>query len=174
MPHLKEAISAKDHTRGAKNPQVQIVEYGDFQCSHCGQAEPVVEKLLHDFGSAVSLTFRNFPLADVHPMAQAAAEAAEAAALQGKYWEMHDMIFANQEALSSQLLKKAAEKLQLDIERFLKDAQSENTRGKIAHDFETGAISGVNGTPTFFVNGERFNGGATDLYELIAENSTRS
>lgn len=173
MAHLKEAISAKDHTRGSKEPQVQIVEYGDFQCPYCGQAEPIVEKLLNDFGSALSVTFRNFPLADMHPMALGAAAAAEAAGLQGKYWEMHDFIYANQSSLSNEMLLRAAKELDLNVHQFTQDAESESIRKKIEHDFETGATSGVNGTPTFFINGERFNGGAADLYKLIAENTER-
>ena len=103
-------------------------------------------------------------------MAFGAAAAAEAAGLQGKYWEMHDLIYANQLSLANEMLLEAAKELNLDVNQFTQDIESESIRKKIEHDFETGATSGVNGTPTFFINGKRFNGNAADLYQLIAEN----
>lgn len=170
---LKPSVSENDHSRGSKKPQLEIVEYGDFQCSFCGAAEPIVEEMLEEFGSAISFTFRNFPLKDVHPLAYDAAIAAESASRQGKYWEMHDLIYANQEGLSKVMLLDLAQEIGLDATIFKKDLQDREIMEKVDADFESGARSGVNGTPTFFVNGTRFDGGATDLYALIKENTTR-
>jgi protein-disulfide isomerase len=173
MPEqLKPGVSPSDHTRGARNPQLEIVEYGDFQCLYCGAAEPIVEEILEQFGTAVSVTFRNFPLRDTHPEAYHAALAAEAAAKQGKYWEMHDRIFAIQDTLNAQHLIQIASDLGLDMTRFRNDQQSPEVLQKIENDFESGARSGVNGTPTFFVDGIRFDGAATDLYVMISENAS--
>lgn len=169
---LKPSVSEQDHSRGSKKPQLEIVEYGDFQCSYCGAAEPIVEEMLEEFGSAISFTYRNFPLKDIHPIAYEAALAAESAGKQGKYWEMHDLIYANQTGLSKQMLLDLAQELGLDATAFKKDLQDAGVTEKVEADFESGARSGVNGTPTFFVNGTRFDGGATDLYALIKENAS--
>jgi len=167
---LKPALSEKDHIRGSKKPQLTIVEYGDFQCPYCGDAEPIVEEIMDQFGEAIAFSFRNFPLKDVHEFAFDAAIAAEAASQQGKYWEMHDLLFANQSRLDRDSLLNMAEKIGLDLQRFKNAVQDEKLTEKIESDFESGARSGVNGTPTFFVNGARFDGGATDLYALIKDN----
>lgn len=167
---LRPPVSEQDHTRGAANAQVQILEFGDYQCPHCGIAEPYVEKIYQDFGSVVSISFRNFPLADMHEYAMPAACAAEAASLQGKFWEMHDLIFANQGRLSARLFIEIADSLGLDIQKFETDMNSETVINKIKNDFESGAKSGVNGTPSFYINGQKFEGGGDDLYRLIAEN----
>lgn len=166
---LKPALSDKDHIRGAKKPQLTIVEYGDFQCPYCGQAEPIVEEIMDQFGEAIAFSFRNFPLSDVHEFAFGAALAAEAAGLQGKYWEMHDLLFAHQHNLSPEALLRLAQQMGLDLQTFERDVNSHQLSQKIEADFESGARSGVNGTPIFFVNGTRFNGGAAELYTLIEE-----
>jgi protein-disulfide isomerase len=150
---------------------LQIVEYGDFQCPYCGAAEPIVGKILSEFGSVVSVTFRNFPLTDIHAMAFTAACSAEAAGKQGKYWEMHDYILAHQIALSDDFLLDAANKLGLDVQRFGRDASSDEIKRKVKEDFDGGALSGVGGTPTFYVNGNKFNGGAEQLYETLKEST---
>lgn len=167
---LRPAVSADDHTRGAKAPQLSIVEYGDFQCPYCGDAEPIVDEIMDQFGEAIALSFRNFPLKDVHEFAFGAALAAEAAAEQGKYWEMHELLFAHQDRLNQEDFLDYAQQLNLDVNAFEKAMANTKLADRITSDFESGARSGVNGTPTFFVNGTRFDGGAADLYALIKEN----
>lgn len=167
---LKPALSEKDHIRGAQKPQLTIVEYGDFQCPYCGDAEPIVEEIMDQFGQAIAFSFRNFPLRDVHEFAFDAAIAAEAASQQGKYWEMHDLLFVNQDNLDQHSLLNLAGQIGLDLHLFKNAVKDEQLAEKIEADFESGARSGVNGTPTFFVNGARFDGGAADLYALIKEN----
>lgn len=168
---LKPSISKTDHTQGNENAGLVIVEYGDYQCPYCGAAYPVLKELMREFGSQIQFVFRNFPLSEMHPYAKPAAIAAEAAHLQGKFWEMHDAIYENQQHLSESLLIKLAEQLELNIPQFEKDLGKAELEGKVDSDFESGAISGVNGTPSFFFNGNKFNGGAEDLLELVRENT---
>lgn len=167
---IKISIDRKDHIKGNKNAQLEIVEFGDYQCPYCAAAHPIVHDILHFFGDQVKFAFRNFPLTKIHAYARPAALAAEAAALQGMFWEMHDAIFDNQGSLSGDLFLQIAEKLELDNERFTNDLRLDDLAQKIEDDFETGMRSGVNGTPTFFVNGEKFHGDAADLFELLKEN----
>jgi Na+/H+ antiporter NhaA len=156
----------RDHIRGPIGAPVTIVEYGDFECPYCGRAEPVVRELLRDFAD-VRYVWRHLPLNDVHAHAQLAAEAAEAAAAQGAFWEMHDLLFAHQDALEPADLIAHAEQLGLDVERFT-DALREHTgAGQIADDVDSADLSGVSGTPTFFVNGRRHYG-AYDIGTLSA------
>jgi Na+/H+ antiporter NhaA len=156
----------RDHIRGPIGAAVTIVEYGDFECPYCGRAEPVVRELLRDFAD-VRYVWRHLPLNDVHAHAQLAAEAAEAAAAQGAFWEMHDLLFAHQDALEPADLIAHAEQLGLDVERFT-DALREHTgAGQIADDVDSADLSGVSGTPTFFVNGRRHYG-AYDIGTLSA------
>lgn len=169
---LRPAVSEMDHTQGSQSPQLQIVEYGDFQCPTCGAAEPIIEKIMKEFGEAISLTFRNFPLTNLHQFAFGAAIAAEAAGKQEKYWEMHNLIFANQRSLSDETLLSLAQQIGLDMSTFNADTEDPEITKKVEADFESGARSGVNGTPTFFINGTRFDGGAADMYNLIKENVT--
>jgi protein-disulfide isomerase len=168
---LKPAVSNTDHTQGNSNADLVIVEYGDYQCPYCGAAYPVLKELMSQFGSQVKFVFRNFPLSEIHQYARPAALAAEAANLQGKFWEMHDAIYENQQELNENFLMKLAEKLNLNIPQFEKDLKSIELSEKIDADFESGIISGVNGTPSFFVNGKKFNGGAEDLLQLLNENT---
>ncbi|MEZ7500131.1 thioredoxin domain-containing protein [Flavobacterium sp. Arc3] len=167
---LHPEINKKDHIKGDSNANLEIVEFGDFQCGHCGAAHPVVEKITKEFGGQVKFVFRNFPLSEMHAHALDAARAAEAAAIQGKYWEMHNSIFENQEYLQSNDFIVHAEKLGLDIEKFKDDMQLTSVAEKIDNDFESGIRSGVNGTPSFFVNGNKFDGDASNLLELIQNN----
>ena len=143
--------------RGPEDAPVTIVEYGDFECPYCGQAEPAVRELLADFGD-VRYVWRHLPLNDVHPHAQLAAEAAEAAAEQGAFWEMHDLLLDHQDALEPSDLMEYAERLGLDIERFSNDLREHEGAAQIAEDVDSADISGVSGTPTFFINGQRHYG----------------
>jgi Na+/H+ antiporter NhaA len=156
----------RDHVRGPINAPVTVVEYGDFECPYCGQAEPVVRELLRDFGD-VRYVWRHLPLNDVHPRAQLAAEAAEAAADQGAFWEMHDLLLGNQGALRPSDLMGYAEQLGLDIESFTNALRAHAGAARVAEDVDSADLSGVSGTPTFFINGRRHYG-AYDIATLSA------
>jgi Na+/H+ antiporter NhaA len=156
----------RDHVRGPADAPVTVLEYGDFECPYCGQAEPVLRELLRDFGD-VAYVWRHLPLNDVHPSAQQAAEAAEAAAEQGAFWEMHDLLLEHQDALGFRDLVGYAEQLGLDVERFKEDLRTRAGAGHIAQDVDSADLSGVSGTPTFFVNDLRHYG-AYDIATLSA------
>jgi Na+/H+ antiporter NhaA len=156
----------RDHIRGPLEAPVTVVEYGDFECPYCGQAEPVVRELLRDFGD-VRYVWRHLPLNDVHPNTQLAAEASEAAADQGAFWEMHDLLFAHQDALRPNDLISYAEQLGLDVERFTNHLRERAGAARVAEDVDSADLSGVSGTPTFFVNGRRHYG-AYDIGTLSA------
>ncbi len=155
---------ARDHVRGPDKAPVTIVEYGDFECPYCGQAEPVVRELLRDFGD-LRYVWRHLPLNDVHPHAQLAAEAAEAAARQGKFWEMRDLLFDHQGALTSRDLIGYAESLGLDTGKFAADFRKHTGAAHVSEDVDSADLSGVSGTPTFFINGKRHYG-AYDIETL--------
>jgi Na+/H+ antiporter NhaA len=156
----------RDHLRGPLEAPVTVVEYGDFECPYCGQAEPVVRELLRDFGD-VRYVWRHLPLNDVHPRAQLAAEASEAAAEQGAFWELHDLLLDNQDALRPDDLIGYAEQLGLDVERFTAALRERVGAVRVADDVDSADLSGVSGTPTFFVNGRRHYG-AYDIATLSA------
>jgi Na+/H+ antiporter NhaA len=156
----------RDHVRGPVDAPVTVVEYGDFECPYCGQAEPAVRELLRDFGD-VRYVWRHLPLTDVHPHTQLAAEAAEAAAEQGAFWEMHDLLLAHQDALRLSDLIRYAGELGLDVERFAASLRSHAGAARVADDVDSADLSGVSGTPTFFVNGQRHYG-AYDIGTLSA------
>jgi Na+/H+ antiporter NhaA len=156
----------RDHIRGPSDAPVELVEYGDFECPYCGRAEPVVRDLLAEFGD-LTYVWRHLPLSDVHPHAQLAAEAAEAAAAQGAFWEMHDLLFEHQDALRPADLARYAEQLHLDRARFTDDLRQHRHAARVAEDVDSADLSGVSGTPTFFVNGKRHYG-AYDLASLTA------
>ena len=156
----------RDHLRGPKNAPVTMVEYGDFECPYCGKAEPALRELLAGHGD-VRYAWRHLPLTDVHPHAQLAAEAAEAAAAQGAFWEMHDLLMSRQDALTPADLVRYAGELGLDTERFTRDLRSGTGAARVAEDVESADLSGVSGTPTFFVNGHRHHG-AYDIAALKA------
>jgi Na+/H+ antiporter NhaA len=156
---------ARDHIRGPANAPVTVVEYADFECPYCGQAEPEVRELLQNFGSEVRYVWRHLPLRDVHPRAEIAAEAAEAAAAQGKFWEMHDLLFEHQDALAPKDLAGYAASLGLDGDRFLEELRSHTGAARIDEDIDSADLSSVSGTPTFFVNGIRHYG-AYDIASL--------
>lgn len=157
----------RDHFRGPDDAPVTLVEYGDFECPYCGRAEPVLRELVADFGDELRFVFRHLPLADVHPRAPLAAEAAEAAAAQGNFWEMHDLLFAHQDALAPVDLVRYAEELGLDVERFRSELRRRAYAPRVAEDVTTADESGVSGTPTFFINGKRHHG-AYDEASLAA------
>ena len=148
----------RDHIRGDDDAPVTLVEYGDFECPNCGQAEPVVRELLNDFGHDLRYVFRHLPLSDVHPGALLAAEAAEAAHDQGAFWEMHDLLFEHQDALEPRQLVAYARELGLDADRFMDQLRRHEHAGRIASDVDDADLSGVSGTPTFFVNDMRHQG----------------
>jgi Na+/H+ antiporter NhaA len=156
--------SDRDHIRGPADAQVTLVEYGDFECPYCGQAEPVVRELLTDFGD-LRYVWRHLPLNDVHPRAQLAAEASEAAAAQGAFWPMHDLLMEHQDELAAKDLIRYAEQLGLDVKSFTEDLKSQRWSDRVAADVESADVSGVAGTPSFFVNGQR-QAGAYDLATL--------
>jgi protein-disulfide isomerase len=157
----------RDHIRGAADAPVTLVEYGDYQCPYCGRAELVIRELLTSFGDDLRYVWRHLPLNDVHPNAQMAAEAAEAAGAQGRFWEMHDCLLDHQDALSPEGLRHHAEVLGLDAERFAEDVRRRVFAERIAVDVHTADASGVAGTPSFFVNGRRYQG-AYDLETLTS------
>jgi Na+/H+ antiporter NhaA len=158
----------RDHIRGPEDAPVTLVEYGDFECPYCGQAETVIRELLAEFGDEVQYVWRHLPLNDVHQRAQIAAEAAEAAAMQGAFWEMHDLLLVHQDALRPPDLARYAREIGLDLERFEDDLRKHAGAGRVAADVDSADLSGVSGTPTFFVNGRRHYG-AYDIETLSRE-----
>jgi protein-disulfide isomerase len=156
----------RDHIRGPVEAPVTVLEYGDFECPYCGQAEPVLRELLREHGE-VAYVWRHLPLNDVHPSAQQAAEAAEAAAEQGAFWEMHDLLLEHQHALRVPDLVSYAERLGLDVDRFEEDLRTRTGAARIAQDVDSADLSAVSGTPTFFINGLRHYG-AYDIATLSA------
>ena len=157
----------RDHIRGPEQAPVTVVEYGDFECPYCGQAEPIIRELLADFGD-VRYVWRHLPLNDVHPNAQLAAEASEAAAAQGYFWEMHDVLLEHQDALSGRDLMRYADELGLEGEKFHEHLMKRKGAGRVIEDVESADLSGVSGTPTFFINGRRHYG-AYDIATLSSE-----
>ena len=156
----------RDHLRGPRESPVTVVEYGDFECPYCGQAEPAVRALLADFGD-VRYVWRHLPLTDVHPRAQVAAEAAEAAAQQGKFWDLHDLLFLHQDALKPQDLIRYAQELGMNTDKFAGDLRKHVGAARVAEDVDSADLSTVSGTPTFFINGRRHYG-AYDIDTLSA------
>lgn len=162
-----EVDPERDHVRGPEDAPVTLLEYGDFECPYCGRAEPIVRELLADFGDDVRYVWRHLPLTDVHAHAQLAAEAAEAAARQGAFWQMHDLLFKHQDALRATDLIDYARELGLDVDRFSHDLLEHTGTGRVAKDVDSADRSRVSGTPTFFVNGRRHYG-AYDIEALSA------
>jgi protein-disulfide isomerase len=164
---LTPPVSARDHAEGRADAPVTLVEYGDYQCPYCGAAYPVVKQLQRTLGKRLRFVFRNFPLTEAHPYALVAAEAAEAAALQGKFWEMHDLIYENQADLEPGILPAWAEKVGLDLVKFGDAIKKGEINKRIREDRLSGIRSGVNGTPSFFINGTRHDG-MPDYESLLA------
>jgi protein-disulfide isomerase len=152
----------RDHFQGPADAAVTLVEYGDYECPFCGAAYPIIKELQARTGELLRFVFRNFPITTSHPHAERAAEAAEAAAAQGRFWEMHDLLYENQRRLRDQDLRDYAERLGLDIEPFDKELADHIHAARVREDFMSGVRSGVNGTPTFYINGVRHD----DSYDL--------
>jgi protein-disulfide isomerase len=146
---------------------VTLVEYGDFECPHCGMAYPIVQSIQRKLGDRLRVVYRHFPLKEAHPHAQHAAEAAEAAAAQGAFWEMHDALFERQHALEDEDLARYARELGLDAARVARELEAGTHARAVRDDFRSGVRSGVNGTPTFFVNGERYDGAWADEVSFV-------
>lgn len=157
----------RDHIQGPSDAPIKLVEYGDYECPYCGQAYPVVKEIQERLGARLCFAFRNFPLANAHPHAEHAAEAAEAAHEQGRFWEMHDLLYENQDALEDVDLAHYASDLGLDARRLIGDIQVEAHALRIREDFHSGVRNGVNGTPSFFINGVRYDG-SYDVENLVA------
>jgi protein-disulfide isomerase len=155
---LKFPVNNSDHIRGNKNALLELVEYGDFECGNCGQAYPIIKEILREMDDDLKFVFRNFPLTRVHSHSLNAAIACEAAGLQNKFWEMHDIIFENQEQLESEDLLFYAEKIKLNVPQFTNDFKKNTLLSKVEADFESGMRSGVNSTPSFFINGIKYEG----------------
>ena len=155
---LTQPVSARDHAEGPADAPLTLVEYGDYQCPYCGAAYPIVKRLQKKLGKKLRFVFRNFPLTQAHPFALIAAEAAETAALQGKFWEMHDLLYEKQTFLEPEVIPPWAESIGLDLDKFGNDIKQGVVEKRIQEDRQSGIRSGVNGTPTFFINGTRYDG----------------
>jgi protein-disulfide isomerase len=164
---LVRPVNEHDHVRGPANALVTLLEYGDYQCSFCGEAYPIVEEVREWAGDNLRFVFRHFPLSQVHPYAELAAEAAEAAAVRGKFWEMHDMLFTHQETLDGKHLAQYAARIKLDPNEIAQELFARQYQERVHDDFISGVRSGVNGTPTFFIDNARYDG-AADFESLSA------
>ena len=156
--HLAVSVTDHDHVRGRLDAPITLVEYGDYECSYCGTAYPVLKELRHQLGDRLRVVFRNFPCPDQHPHALQAAEAAEAAAAQGRFWEMHDLLFEHFWALEDADLARYAAELGLDVQRFERELAEHRYAARVLEDVRGGLRSGVSRTPTLFINGIRHGG----------------
>lgn len=168
MATLTPAVNAKDHALGPQEAAIEIVEYGDFQCPYCREAYYIVKQWLDEHANKFRFVFRHFPLTQAHEYAFDAALGAEAAARQKRFWEMHDAIYESQPQLNDRLLVQLAQVLGLDLQQFGADVETPELQEHVNTDFESGVRSGVNGTPTFYVNGKRFNGDYREIVSLFS------
>jgi protein-disulfide isomerase len=157
-PKLVLPVSERDHIRGPANAPVTLVEYGDYECPYCGMANSIVDEIRRELGNDLRFVFRNFPLTEVHPHAEHAAEIAEAATAHHKFWEMHDMLYAHQDALGDQHLAEYVTLLGIPTTEVKRALAQHAYMDRVHEDFMSGVRSGVNGTPTFFINGSRHDG----------------
>ncbi|MCD7098757.1 thioredoxin domain-containing protein [Stenotrophomonas sp. MMGLT7] len=171
MSTLRIPVGPQDHVRGNPDAAAVLVEYGDYQCPFCAQAVPAIEQLRQQFGDALCFVFRNFPLADAHPEAVPAAMTAEYAGANGRFWDAHDALYANQDQLGEGLYEAIVAEAGLPVSGLRQALRSGEYGQRIQHDFEGGVRSGVNGTPCFFVNGQRYDDadGLQGLFDAIAE-----
>lgn len=158
MPKLTVPVSDADHAQGEADAPCTLVEYGDYQCDNCAEAHPLLKQLEQRFGPKLRFVFRNFPLTRIHAEAENAAQVAEFAGATGKFWEVHDLLLENQSSLGNTLYMEIADRVGLDLSELQNALQQQTFLKRVRDDFAGGARSGVNGTPTFFINGERFNG----------------
>jgi Na+:H+ antiporter, NhaA family len=158
QPDLLTPPEAGDHVQGPEDAPVTLVEYGDYECPYCARAFPIIRRLRAEMPDKLRFVFRHFPLNSVHPHASVAAQAAEAAGAQGKFWDMHDLLFEHQEDLEASDLQRYAIRAGVEIYRFQADLSSERFARKVKRDYESGVASGVKGTPTLFVNGVKYAG----------------
>lgn len=164
---LTVPVGNRDHIQGPINAPVTLLEYGDYECRACGGSYPIVKAIQQSLGESLCFAFRYFPLTNVHRHAQHAAEAAEAAGAQGHFWEMHDLLFKNQGALDDAALARYAGALRLDDHLFMAQIASDAYTARIQDDFQSGLRSGVDGTPTFFINGVRYDGAPDALLAVL-------
>ena len=171
MAKLKVPVTTQDHIQGNENALITLVEYGDYECPHCGHAHPIVKRVQEHVGDRLRFVFRNFPLKEIHPNAESAAETTEFAAQNGSFWEMHDGIFENQEVLGLPLFYELSDRLGLAVSSLHAALANQEYLPRVREDFRGGVRSGVNGTPTFFINGRRHDGPFEfeDLVEAIEE-----
>lgn len=165
--HLVLPVGARDQVQGSRDAAVTLLEYGDFECGHCAEAFPMVKEITRWLRGELRYVFRHFPVADKHPHALRAAEAAEAAGAQGRFWEMHALLCERSPALDALHLKRYAQELGLDLERFTREMCAHVYLEKVREDLTSGVASGVTWTPTFFINGVQYRGEA-DLDGLLA------
>jgi len=159
--------SKRDHVRGTAIARISLLEFGDYECPFCAEVEPVITEIQTRLGEDLCFAFRHFPLTTVHPHSEHAAEAAEAAGAQRSFWEMHEMLFQNQQALEDEDLVQYASLLGLDEVRLIREVESGAHAARVRDDFKSGIRAGVNGTPTFFINGQRYDG-TRGLEEMLA------
>lgn len=169
MSHLIPPLRPRDHTQGSSQAPITLVEYGDFECPHCGAAYPIVKAIQQAMGPKLLFAYRHFPLTRIHPHADHAAEMAEAAGEHGKFWDMHDLLFENQNALEDDQLIGYAETVGIDPAWARAALADQRFQPRVREDFASGVRSGVNGTPTFFINGLRYEGGADTLLDALME-----
>lgn len=163
---LTVPVSNRDHVQGPETAPVTLIEYGDFECPYCAAAHVIVKQVQQLMEDQLRFVFRHFPLTQIHPHAESAAEASEAAGAQGQFWEMHDVLYENQPMLDSQHLVIFAQDLGLDVKTYVRELESGIYRERVRADFLSGVKSGVNGTPAFFINGIRYDG-SWDLPQLV-------
>ena len=166
MAALKTPVTPDDHIQGDPDAELTLLEYGDYECPHCGRAHPIVKRVQEHFGRRLRFVFRNFPLTQIHPQAQTAAETAEFAAASGRFWEVHDLIYENQERLGLPLFLALTKEAGLDPQALRDALTSGEFEPRVRRDFLGGVRSGVNGTPTFFVNEQRHEG-AWEFEDLV-------
>jgi protein-disulfide isomerase len=176
IPHAQRNIpdAARDHIQGAIKAPIALLEYGDYECPFCGEAQPIVKEVQERLGDDLCFAYRHFPLTKVHPHSEHAAQAAEAGGNQGRFWEMHEALFENQRALDDDSLAQYAFALELDGVRLVQEVVAGIYASRIQDDFRNGVRGGVNGTPCFFINGHRYDGarGLESLLEAFSETAT--
>lgn len=162
-------VGDRDHVAGRRDAPIVLVEYGDFECPFCGAAFPIVESARAQLGDRLCFVFRHFPITEEHPHAELAAEASEAAAAQGRFWEMHHALFEHQSALEPSDILEYARAIGLDVDRVSRELSDHRYANRVAEDFTTGVRSGVNGTPTFFINGVRYDGRWNNGHQFVED-----